>query len=555
MKNMKIGNRLSIGFGLVLFLLMLVSTYSLSRMTNIQDRLNEIVNVNDVKQSLVTTMFDAVNDQAIGLRNLVLLSDPAAVKVEIKRIRDAQKQYADAKQSLFQMLAKNGEANAEQNTFTAMVANETVAQKLFAQIEALSTAQDNPHAITLLMGDARVAQKNWRQQLNGLVKFETDKNLTAVQNVDRAYQTTRMTTIGIIVTGFLLSLVVIRFMTRSITQPLNTAVGIAQQVARGDLTAEIKVISRDETGQLIQALKEMNTSLSHIVGKVRNGADVIGTASGQIVSGNLDLSSRTEEQASSLQQTAAAMEELTSTVRQNAGNTQRASQLALSASGVAATGGAIVGQVIGTMEDINASSKKISGIVNVIDTIAFQTNMLALNASVEAARAGEQGRGFAVVAAEVRALAQHSAAAAKEIKMLIGVSVEKMAAAGKLVADAGSTMENIIASVRNVSDVVGEIAVAGEKQSAGIEQVNAAIAQMDNATQQNAALVEEAAAASQSLQEQAMTLAQLVSLFKLNESEGENVLLTSNGRPEMAANPRQLVGGHPHVNPIAIGLN
>jgi methyl-accepting chemotaxis protein len=555
MKNMKIGNRLSIGFGLVLCLLMLVSVYSLSRMTNIQDRLNEIVNVNDVKQALATTMFDMVNDQAIGLRNLVLLTDPAAVKVEITRIRDAQKQYADAKQSLVPMLAPGSVENTEQNTFDAMLSNESVAQKLFAQIEALSTAQDNPHAIALLMGDARVAQKNWRQQLNGLVKFETNKNLAAVENVDRAYQTTRMTTIGIIVTGFLLSLIVIRFMTRSITQPLNTAVGIAQQVARGDLTAEINPGSHDETGQLIQALKEMNTSLSHIVGKVRNGADVIGTASSQIVSGNLDLSSRTEEQASSLQQTAAAMEELTSTVRQNAGNTQRASQLALSASDVAVSGGAIVGQVIGTMEDINASSKKISGIVNVIDTIAFQTNMLALNASVEAARAGEQGRGFAVVAAEVRALAQHSAAAAKEIKMLIGVSVEKMATAGKLVADAGTTMDDIIASIRNVSDVVGEIAVAGDKQSAGIEQVNAAIAQMDDATQQNAALVEEAAAASQSLQEQAMTLAQLVSLFKLSENENALLPLNSHGHPEIAANPRQSLTGRHLVNPMAIGLN
>jgi methyl-accepting chemotaxis protein len=517
---MKIGNRLRAAFGLLLLLLVVVSTYSLSRMSDIQGRLNTIVKVNDVKQSLATAMFDAVNDQAIGLRNLVLLTDPAAVKTELERLADGKKQYSDAKQTLSEILADTAaEDPAEQAIFATIVANERIAQKTFGQIEAFDAAQDNAHAIALLMtGDARTVQKNWRLSLNSLVKFETGKNLVAVENVDRAYKTTRMTSIGIIVAGFLLSLVVIRFMTRSITHPLNAAVGIAQQVARGDLTAQIHPASLDETGQLILALKDMNASLAHIVGQVRNGAEVIGTASSQIASGNLDLSSRTEEQASSLQQTAAAMEELTSAVRENSGNTQQASQMAHAASDVAVSGGAIVGQVIDTMKDVRASSEKISGIVNVIDTIAFQTNMLALNASVEAARAGEQGRGFAVVAAEVRALAQHSAASAKEIKALIGISVDKMTTASRLVADAGTTMDDIIVRIRKVSDVVGDIAVAGEKQSTGIEQVNAAIAQMDDTTQQNAALVEEAAAASQALQEQAAALAQLVSVFKLDTS-------------------------------------
>jgi methyl-accepting chemotaxis protein len=517
MKNMKIGNRLSAGFGLVLFLLLIISVYSLSRMSNIQDKLNNIVNVNDIKQSLATTMFDMVNDQAIGLRNLVLLSKPEDIKAEVARVRLAEKQYSEAKDRLSAILANTTDADpAEQSAFAAIAENEQSAHTLFSKIEAFSVVDDDAHATELLMGDARTAQKNWRLKLIALVKYETDKNNTAVENVDRAYQTTRITMTAIIVIGFLFALIVIRALTRSITRPLTTAVGIAEQVARGDLTAEIHVSSTDETGQLIASLKEMNTSLANIVGKVRAGADVIGTASGQIVAGNLDLSSRTEQQASSLEETAAVMEQLTSTVKQNTDNTTRASELAVSASDVAVTGGQIVSQVVDTMGDINESAKKISGIVNVIDTIAFQTNMLALNASVEAARAGEQGRGFAVVASEVRALAQHSASAAREIKTLIGSSVEKMHTATKLAGDAGTTMDDIIARIKNVSAIVGEIAVAGKEQSAGIEQINTSITEMDYVTQQNAALVEEAAAASQSLQEQARALSQLVSVFKLN---------------------------------------
>jgi methyl-accepting chemotaxis protein len=518
MKNMKIGNRLSAGFGLVLFLLLIISVYSLSRMSNIQDKLNNIVNVNDIKQSLATTMFDMVNDQAIGLRNLVLLSKPEDIKLEVARVRLAEKQYSEAKDKLSVILASTTNADpAEQSAFAAIADNEQIAHTLFSKIEAFSVVDDDAHATEILMGDARTAQKNWRQKLIALVKYETDKNNTAVKNVDRAYQTTRITMTAIIVIGFLFALIVIRALTRSITRPLTTAVGIAEQVARGDLTADIRVSSTDETGQLIASLKEMNASLANIVGKVRAGADVIGTASSQIVAGNLDLSSRTEQQAGSLEETAAVMEQLTSTVKQNTDNTARASQLAISASDVAVTGGQIVSQVVDTMGDINESAKKISGIVNVIDTIAFQTNMLALNASVEAARAGEQGRGFAVVASEVRALAQHSASAAKEIKILIGSSVEKMHTATKLAGDAGTTMDDIIARIKNVSAIVGEIAIAGKEQSAGIEQINTSITEMDYVTQQNAALVEEAAAASQSLQEQARALGQLVSVFKLND--------------------------------------
>ncbi|RFP08505.1 HAMP domain-containing protein [Duganella sp. BJB488] len=305
-------------------------------------------------------------------------------------------------------------------------------------------------------------------------------------------------------------------LTRKLVNSLNEAVKIAQTVAAGDLTYNIVITSKDETGQLLQALKEMNDSLVLIVGQVRTGTDTIATASGQIASGNLDLSSRTEEQASSLEETASSMEELTSTVKQNAANAQQANELAESASDVALKGGAVVTQVIHTMGSIDESAKKIVEIIGVIDGIAFQTNILALNAAVEAARAGEQGRGFAVVASEVRNLAHRSAAAAKEIKTLISNSVEQVDAGSKLVNQAGATMDEVVASVKRVTDIISEITIAGREQTSGIEQINQAITQMDTVTQQNAALVEEAAAAASSLQDQAGTLAHLVSTFKIN---------------------------------------
>ncbi|MCC2954238.1 methyl-accepting chemotaxis protein [Massilia sp. IC2-477] len=304
---------------------------------------------------------------------------------------------------------------------------------------------------------------------------------------------------------------------RSITRPLGQAVEAAQSVASGDLRTSIVVRSDDETGQLLQALKDMTGSLQNIVAQVRGGAETIAVASDEIAQGNLDLSTRTEQQAGAIEETASSMEEMTATVQRNAENAQQASQLAVSACDVAAKGGHMVEQVVGTMASISESSRKIVDIISVIDGIAFQTNILALNAAVEAARAGEQGRGFAVVAGEVRNLAQRSATAAKEIKELINDSVQRVEAGNQLVGEAGATMGDIVTSVRRVMDIIGEISTASAEQGAGIAQINMAVGEMDTTTQQNAALVEEAAAAAQSLRDQTQALNEVVSVFKLEE--------------------------------------
>jgi methyl-accepting chemotaxis protein len=326
----------------------------------------------------------------------------------------------------------------------------------------------------------------------------------------------RLAVFSLLALGFIAALVTICILVaRSISRPLNEAIAVAERVAAGDLTSRCAITTKDETAQLLHALMEMQESLVKVVGNVRQNADGVATASAEIAQGNNDLSARTEQQASALEETAASMEELGSTVKQNADNAKQANQLALGASTVAMKGGEVVSQVVTTMKGINDSSKKIADIIGVIDGIAFQTNILALNAAVEAARAGEQGRGFAVVASEVRSLASRSADAAKEIKTLINASVERVGQGTVLVDQAGVTMAEVVASIKRVTDIMGEISAASTEQSAGVAQVGEAVTQMDQATQQNAALVEESAAAAESLKGQAQQLVQAVAVFKL----------------------------------------
>lgn len=370
--------------------------------------------------------------------------------------------------------------------------------------------------------------------LTEFLKKRAESNNTAVK-ADIVHAKRIM--VAVLVAGTLLSIVAGIFLVRSITIPLNEAVKVACLVAKGDLTGRINVTSTNEIGQLLLALKEMNISLTKIVHNVRSATHTIATASNQIASGNLDLSSRTEQQASSLEETASSMEELTGTIKQNGDNARQANQLALSAADVAVKGGTVVSEVVTTMGSINESAKKIVDIIGVINSIAFQTNILALNAAVEAARAGEQGRGFAVVASEVRNLAQRSAGAAEEIKKLIGDSVDRVEVGTRLVDQAGTRMGEIVASIKSVTDIMGDIESASQEQSVGIEQINQAVNHMDQMTQQNATLVEEAAAAAESLAGQMNELVQLMSIFKISEdsSDGMNKVIHIVDQPHAIA--------------------
>ena len=419
--------------------------------------------------------------------------------------------------------------------------------RLHATMLSLSREMKKEEARALAVGPSAKVMADMMVALDKLVAINTDGGVRSSASADATYAGSRASLIGLLVGIVAVGMLLALWVARSVSRPLIEAVGVARQVAAGDLTAQVVVKSQDETGQLMQALKDMNASLQSLVGQVRSGTDTIATASSQIAAGNQDLSSRTEEQASSLEETASSMEELTSTVKQNADNARQANTMALTSSSIAIEGGKVVSEVVGTMASINASSRKIVDIIAVIDGIAFQTNILALNAAVEAARAGEQGRGFAVVATEVRNLAQRSAAAAKDIKVLIGDSVEKVEAGSKLVDQAGRTMDEIVASITRVTDIMSEITAASNEQSAGIEQVNQAIAQMDQVTQQNAALVEEAAAAAESMQEQAASLSEVVSVFKLDAASAAVrpprpvVQATVAARAPVSA-PRQLAG-------------
>jgi methyl-accepting chemotaxis protein len=413
-----------------------------------------------------------------------------------------------------------------------------------AKIRAAARAGDDAAARALIRGESNKLIVAMRGQVDKLVTLYGDGGIQAAQHGDEVYNSARGWIITLLAAsvalGALGAVLITAWLVRRLGGEPDYAAEIAKRIAAGELSVDVQTRPHDQSS-LLFAMKSMRESLANIVGQVRVATDTIATASDQIVAGNLDLSARTEQQASSLEETAASMEELTSTVKQNSESARQANQLALQASGIAQKGGAVVGQVVETMGSINESARKIVDIIGVIDGIAFQTNILALNAAVEAARAGEQGRGFAVVASEVRNLAQRSAAAAKEIKALIGDSVNQVEAGSMLVSQAGATMEEVVVSVRRVTDIMGEITSAGQEQSAGIEQVNEAIAQMDAVTQQNAALVEEATAASQSMRDQAGSLASLVSIFTVDSAPQRPVrALAVAPRPTARKEPRYI---------------
>ena len=524
-RNWKIGIRLGAGFALLLIMLAAVAMLGIQGLNRSNDALHHIVDVNLKKINLIDEMETSIHIVARVTRTIALLSEDAEAAIQHDKVDSAHLKFNADYETLDKMpLDEAGKA------LMARIKDELAATRAANKRFSALAKSNKDEAIVLLLREAIPTTSKLQNTLEEFSDVQKMKSRKDEEAAEEAFHSARQLMLGLAACALALGGIIAWACTRSITIPMAEAVTIARTVAAGDLTGQIEVRSTDETGQLIQALKEMNDSLVGIVSRVRSGTDMIATASGQIASGNLDLSSRTEQQASSLEETASSMEELTSTVKQNADNARQANQLAISASWTAVQGGSVVAEVVQTMGAINASSKKIVDIIGVIDGIAFQTNILALNAAVEAARAGEQGRGFAVVATEVRNLAQRSATAAKEIKILIGDSVDKVDLGARLVDQAGSTMQAIVHSIKGVADIMGEITAATQEQTAGIEQINQAITQMDEVTQQNAALVEEAAAAAGSLEDQAASLVETVSVFKIPHSQKSQAIASTSAR-------------------------
>ncbi|MHB1247743.1 MAG: methyl-accepting chemotaxis protein [Sulfuriferula sp.] len=523
MANMKVGTRLSLGFGLVLLMMVVMNVIGFIRAGRIGEITGSAEGVR-VKTELSSDVDLRFRNNAVRTLQLIVTTDPAGI-AKIKEGIDADKQsISEAFRQLDKLVAQPKgiellhKAEEDRGKYVAS----------FSRVGALAIAGDKDQASALMKAETIPALHALQESLSAFRGFNKKNVMAGNAEIKQSIESMRAWLLILGGAALLIGVFAAFLITRSLLKKLggepDYAAGIAERIAGGDLAVAIETNAHDQSS-LLFAMKTMRDSLVNIVGQVRSGTDTIATASSQIAAGNLDLSSRTEEQASSLEETASSMEELTSTVKQNADNARQANQLAVSASEVAVKGGAVVSRVVDTMGEINASSKKIADIIGVIDGIAFQTNILALNAAVEAARAGEQGRGFAVVASEVRNLAQRSASAAKEIKTLISDSLETVEGGAKLVDQAGATMSEIVESVKRVTDIMGEITAASQEQTSGIEQINQAISQMDEVTQQNAALVEQAAAASESLQDQAGNLAQVVSIFTL--SEGGQVTISA----------------------------
>ena len=541
--SFKIKSRLGAGFGLLVLMMLVMIVASIGRFGSISSHNKSIIETDWVGASAATAIDTAAREDARLTLSLFIQEKPRRAK-SYEKI-DLDKKLVDASLATLTRLA---DTDIEKTTLEKIKAARAAYTASFLKVAEQIEADDKDVAAFTMNAETAPALDVLLTHTRAMVELQKksieDSSATAQQDI--GFSTKLM--IGMGLAAFVVSLLLAWKLTESITRPLDEAVAVARSVAAGDLTTRIEVRGRDETSQLLQALKDMNEALVRTVGDVRRSTRMIAAASSEIASGNADLSARTETQASSLEETASSMEDLTSTVKQNADNARQANQLVISASSVATRGGQVVSQVVQTMSSIKDSSRKIVDIIGVIDGIAFQTNILALNAAVEAARAGEQGRGFAVVASEVRNLAQRSAAAAKEIKALIGDSVDKVDGGGKLVDEAGQTMELIVTSVRQVADIMSEITAASQEQSLGIEQVNMAISEMDEMTVQNAALVEQAAAAAQSMRDEAAVLEQAVAVFRLEE-QVQVARMRPKPEPEPAPGPVAAPAPAPRIAP------
>ncbi|NDP60040.1 MAG: methyl-accepting chemotaxis protein [Oxalobacteraceae bacterium] len=526
MGNMKVASKMAWGFGTVITLLVLISTISILRLASIGEAINLLTHDKMPQMEALNSLAYLTSDNARIARNIILLTDQAKMAANKasydKNVEEATKQTA--------FLEKNVSGAEARNLFNVLVSSQTAYRPWTSEVIRLGLANKTEEAISELYGENYKLQAAYFAGIKQLIDFEkTQTNLAADAAAESAVSARNLIIfLGVLATllGAIIAVLIARGLVKQLGGEPQEAANVAKAVAQGDLTVAIHV-ARGDTSSLMAQLLMMQTSLIGIVAGVRRGADTVSLASAEIAEGNMDLSSRTEQQASALEETSASMEELGTTVKQNADNARQANQLAQSASNVAVEGGQVVSEVVETMKGINASSRRITDIISVIDGIAFQTNILALNAAVEAARAGEQGRGFAVVATEVRSLARRSADAAKEIKVLISDSVEQVEQGTMLVTKAGTTMEEIVSSIGRVTDIMGEISAASMEQNQGVAQVCQAILTMDQATQQNAALVEQMAAGATSLNEESTELVQSMAAFKLNEDNGRRPVATA----------------------------